>query len=204
MLVRGIGLFDAFDKIFKQASLAGGLDVYAVNQDGMMITNSPAALNLFGQDAFPVACRLRVSDPTSAAASNLQSLSLAVRRSQPLTYSVAGASSGKAGRRLDQYSNYSGEPVVGAWRWIDQWGLGIVVERSAETAYATANIVRFGFSALGLMLTLTALIAAARIAKRTAMAQAAVHPLSRYQLISELGSGGMGVVYRAKHAQCGS
>ena len=104
---------------------------------------------------------------------------------------------------MDEYRNYLGAPVVGAWRWIDRWDIGIVVERTADGAFATADIVKVSFFALALILTVTALTAAARIAQRTAMAQAAVHPLSRYELVSELGSGGMGVVYRAKHNQLG-
>lgn len=205
MLIRGFGMYDALEELCREASRSGGLDVYAVNASGVMVTNSPKAVEwLSGDDAanFSVSCRLRVSDPGESSAQAL-SLDATTRRTQPLTYAVAGASSGQSGSRVDTYRNYVGTPVVGAWRWINRWDLGIVVERTSESAFATAEIVRIGFVALAIMLTLTQLMAAARIAKRTAVAQAAVHPLSRYELIAELGSGGMGVVYRARHGQLG-
>lgn len=201
MLIRGFGMYQDFDEIFREASQAGGLDVYAINSAGVMVTDSPIALAALDDSINTVACQLRVSDPESSAVSN--QLAPPIRRTQPLTYSAAGASSGTAGTKLAPYHNYAGVPVVGAWRWVDDWDLGIVVERSAQSARSTAGTVRLGFISLGLLLTITALVAASRIAKRTALAQAAVHPLSRYELVAELGSGGMGVVYRAKHGQLG-
>ena len=125
------------------------------------------------------------------------------RTAQPLTYSAAGATTGKPDVRVDDYNNYVGVPVVGAWRWNDRWRIGVLVEHDSKTAFAPARIVRFGFLMLGLLLSATAFAAAAQIAKQTSRAHAAVHPLSRYELITELGSGGMGVVYRARHRQLG-
>ena len=206
MLLRGIGIFQDFDQIFQQASSDDSLDVYAVNHDGTMISNSLHATSLLTQNVLAlesefVACKLRVSDPgvELTRGTGLPR----PRRSQPLTYSVVGASSGGSGERLDDYRNYTGSEVIGAWRWIDNWDIGVVVERNSKSAFAAAEIVRFGFLTLSVLLTITALVTAARIAQRTAEAQAAVHPLSRYELVSELGNGGMGVVYRAKHNQLG-
>ncbi|MEO1617409.1 MAG: serine/threonine protein kinase, partial [Planctomycetota bacterium] len=207
MLVRGFGMFDAFDEIFRQASENGGLDVYAVNRAGLMVSNSRAATQLLVDPDAPeingdgVACRLRVSNPDTSIARSQVAPQL--RRTQQLTYAAAGATIAQSGSRLDPYSNYAGQEVVGAWRYVDRWGLGIIVERPAESAFAAARFVRFGFLGLGLWLSLTAVVMASQIAKRNALAHAAVHPLSRYQLVSELGSGGMGVVYRARHKQLG-
>ena len=47
MLIRGFGMYDNFDAIFRQASEAGGLDVYAVSGAGVMVSNSPQAMQVF-------------------------------------------------------------------------------------------------------------------------------------------------------------
>ncbi len=206
LLIRSIGTFKDFDKMFHEIAITSGLDVYAVNHRGKMITNSPTAVqaaHLVELDFQPddIVPNLRVSDPGfKIRPSNIGSV---LRSALPLTYSVANATFGRPGVRLDVYNNYAGVPVVGAWRWNQPWQIGVVVEHDAATAFAPARIVRLSFMILATLLTITAYFAARQIARQTSRSHAAVHPLSRYELISELGSGGMGVVYRARHRQLG-
>ena len=140
----------------------------AVNRDGIMVTDSPRAATMATQNhldisAEEIAGELRVADPglelTSANVSTVQ------RAICPLTVSVAGATTGDSDVRIDEYNNYAGQSVVGAWRWHDNWNLGIIVERSAARAFAPVRIVRFGFLLLGSLLFMTAFAAAAMIAR---------------------------------------
>jgi tRNA A-37 threonylcarbamoyl transferase component Bud32 len=206
LLIGGIGMFDEFSRMYFDVANAGNLDAYAVNASGVMVTESPRAAMLASMmklDATveEIAANLRVADPGMELTP--ENIGRARRAARPLTESAASATAGQSDVRFDPYRNYAGQKVVGAWRWNSDSNLGIIVERQADVAFATVRIVRSGFLLLGTLLFITATMAAAFLARASTAERAAVHPLSRYDVIRELGSGGMGVVYLARHRQLG-
>lgn len=62
---------------------------------------------------------------------------------------------------VDQYDDYRGIPVIGAYRWMPAWGLCIITEEDQEEAFAPAvtfrNVVLGASLAVGIMVTLVAL-----------------------------------------------
>ena len=119
MLVRGINMFDDFDALLREASQTSGLDVYAINLSGTMVSNSPRATmaaKVLNLELPPekIAGNLRVSDPGFAV--RPKNIGTILRTAQPLTYAAAGATAGKSDVRVGDYNNYAGVPVVGAWR----------------------------------------------------------------------------------------
>lgn len=216
MLVRGLETLANFNRIFSRVAIGSGLDAYAVNRDGMMISQSVLAMSLATQGRFDckpdqIVASLRVSDPGFSVASyrfddlNAESVSgQSVRRSIcPVTVSVAGAISEIPDVRTDSYRNFAGDKVVGAWRFLAPWQMAVIVEEDAAVAFGPSRLVRIGFLILGSLLSVTAFLTAAKLARTSTAEQAAVHPLARYDVTDELGSGGMGIVYRARHRQLG-
>jgi hypothetical protein len=216
MSVYGLDTFANFDRIFSRVAVGSGLDAYAVNRDGVMISQSNVAMSLATQGRFDfkpdqIVAGLRVSDPGYRVASyryeDLNSKSDSVRSISrsicPITVSVAGGISEIPNVRTDSYANYAGDKVVGAWRFLSPWQIAIIVEEDAAVAFGPSRLVRFGFLLLGSLLSVTAFLTAAKLARTATAEQAAVHPLARYDVTNELGSGGMGIVYRARHRQLG-
>lgn len=206
MLVTRIGMYQEFSRMFFDIANAGNLDAYAVNEIGTMLTESPRAATLASSKRLDVTVEeigasLRVADPGfPIQTSNHKKLT---RSSMPLTRAAASVVSGRSEGEIEPYRNYAGIEVVGSWRWNSDSGIGVIVERSASQAFATVQIVQAGFILLGSLLFLSVTIAAAFLARATAAERAAVHPLSRYKVCEEVGAGGMGLVFRAKHQQLG-
>ena len=121
---------------------------------------------------------------------------------------VAQALAGRAespprleGEVRQPYATYHGERVVGAWRWLEPYGFGIAVEVSEAEAFAPLRRIELAFLGLGGLVGVVAfgfLVALLRMQRMAEQVEAAQR-VGNYELLEEVGHGGMARVYRAQH-----
>jgi hypothetical protein len=107
-----------FNKAMKSVALGRTGEAYLVNKDGVMLTESKFSKyvkNANGMDSLSY----KVVEPDT----------------QTITKGVENCISGKiSGYDLDGYRDYDGLKVVGAWTWLKDLNMGLIVEIDADEA----------------------------------------------------------------------
>ena len=199
-----------FTRILSVARSGESGETYAFDQTGLLISRSRfddqlKRLGLLDTTNTSSALNLRLRDPggdltKGYKTENTNSVA------ESLTRFVTAAIDGDDGVDVVPSRDYRGVPVIGAWRWLPQLGIGVVTQVDATEAYRSLRVLQFIFIALFLLLVLCAVVlfvfSYANLAwrRRLGEAELKLKQLGQYTLGEKIGEGGMGVVYRAHHA----
>jgi hypothetical protein len=200
-----------FSRILSVARTGDSGETYAFDQTGLLISqsrfdNQLKTLGLLDTTNASSALNLRLRDPGGDLTRGYKSESTN-STSEALAHLVANAINvSEEGVDVTPLRDYRGVPVIGAWRWLPQLGIGVATQIDAGEAFRPLRVLQFIFIALFLMLVLCAVVlfvfSYANLAwrRRLGEAELKLKQLGQYTLGEKIGEGGMGVVYRARHA----
>lgn len=197
-----------FTRILSVARMGHSGDTYAFDANGRMLSDTRHLDDLKTAGILPSAptvravLRVELRDPGGNLLRGYRTDTPMTGR--PLTRLVAAALSDDTRHHviLDRYRDYRGVPVVGAARWLPGLEFGVATEVAAAEAFSALRPIEIAFWAVSALL-LAALITIflfSFVVRRLSRRIAAITQLGQYTLEDKIGEGGMGQVYRARHA----
>jgi len=199
-----------FTRILQLGRIGDSGETYAFDEAGVMISNSRFDKDLILLGMIPdkegskSLLQIQIRDP---AGNMTEGFRPSVRRSeQNLTKMAESATQGISDVDVEGYNDYRGVPVVGAWSWLPDYGFGVTTEQDVAEAYQPLTILKGAFWGLLVLLMATSIailvfsVLVSRLQRKAREAAIEAKQLGQYQLEEKLGEGGMGVVYRGKHA----
>jgi hypothetical protein len=206
---------EEFSQILSVAQLGTTGETYAFNDRGLLLSESRFDDDLKRLALLPdqpyasSVLTLELRDPGVDMTTGARPA--APRSEQPLTAMTADAIKRRPpiddpAVNVEGVRDYRGVEVVGAWAWLPEYDFGIATKLDASEAFQPVFVLRNVFwvllvllGILTLMLLLLALLAR-RLERRVREAVVAAGQLGQYSLEEKIGAGGMGSVYRARHA----
>lgn len=201
---------DEFTGILQRGRIGESGETYAVDRDARMVSNSrfDADLMLLGlipqEDDTNSMLTIQVRNPGGNMLEGFRPTIL--RNKMPPTTMAASVIAGNDDFNVDGYNDYRGVPVVGAWKWLEDYKLGVTTEIDYAEAFRPLAILQWAFWGLIALLVASSIaifaftIRVARLQREVQKAAIEAKSVGQYQLLEKLGKGAMGVVYKGQHA----
>ena len=168
-------------------SAGPGSDTFAFDRTGVMVSHSRyepelVALGILPDEETSPVLRVMLREPSGS-----------------LTKMATLATAGESSMDLEGYVDVRGRSVVGAWRWLPQYNIGVATEIESAEAYALLRRTRVGFALLTAIFGGAAATGFYRARNREPKDVVEATRLGRYEIETLVGEGGMAKVYRAQH-----
>ncbi len=195
-----------FTRIISVARMSESGDTYAFDENGFLLSDSRFEEQLKSIGLLPATPQARsilsvqIRDPGGDLTRGFRPKNSI--QEWPFTRMAAAAISGNSGVDISGYRDYRGVMVIGAWRWLPEYGFGIATEVRKDVAFKGYRPVRLAFIGLFIVMVIVCawLFYSSLSIQRLKTKIDEVKQLGQYSLEEKLGEGGMGKVYKAKHA----
>jgi serine/threonine-protein kinase len=196
-----------FTEILRVAQMGDSGETYAFDRDAVLLSSSRFESQLISagllSEGETSPLRIHVRDPGTDL--RFSKVASGEHRQSPMTRMAGSATEGVDGFDVIGYPNYRGVPVVGAWRWMPDYGFGVATEFQVDEAFVPLRILRNSFLALLGVVTIAgaSLLGLAWITRprdsRLDPGEDLNRRLGQYDLRKKIGRGGMGTVYLGSH-----